>query len=174
VAAGDLVPGDLRIIEASGLRVDNSPLTGARARACGALAHVCWGRHAGRDGAGALGRKARDHPPALNRPALTPAHFRLPGESEALELGVTWPGVTAPESACDEEEPIVKQHVKGTPAAVEAPNLAFFSTTVVGGHGTGIVIGTGSNTVMGQIASGWRQAGWLLALGLGSGRLYCP
>ncbi len=107
-------------------------------------------------------------------PLLAPCFV---GESEALELGVTWPGVTAPEADYyeDEEEPIVKQHVKGTPAAVEAPNLAFFSTTVVGGHGTGIVIGTGSNTVMGQIASGWRRAGWLLALGssCSSCRLCC-
>eukprot|EP00798_Chlamydomonas_sp_ICE-L_P012784 gene12784-16042_t len=37
-------------------------------------------------------------------------------------------------------------------AAIEATNLMFFSTLVVTGHGRGVVIGTGDNTVMGQIA----------------------
>lgn len=40
---------------------------------------------------------------------------------------------------------------RGVPA-IEAQNLMFFSTIVTNGFGTGIVVGTGDNTVMGQIA----------------------
>ncbi|EFJ52783.1 hypothetical protein VOLCADRAFT_78789 [Volvox carteri f. nagariensis] len=36
--------------------------------------------------------------------------------------------------------------------AIEATNLLFYSTIVASGHGRGVVIGTGDNTVMGQIA----------------------
>ncbi len=39
---------------------------------------------------------------------------------------------------------------KGTPA-IEASNLLFYSTIIASGHGRGIVIGTGDNTVMGQV-----------------------
>ncbi|KAG2438556.1 hypothetical protein HXX76_005107 [Chlamydomonas incerta] len=36
--------------------------------------------------------------------------------------------------------------------AIEATNLIFYTTMVANGHGRGIVVGTGDNTVMGQIA----------------------
>eukprot|EP00198_Chlamydomonas_reinhardtii_P006957 XP_001696293.1 sodium/potassium-transporting ATPase alpha subunit [Chlamydomonas reinhardtii] len=36
--------------------------------------------------------------------------------------------------------------------AIEATNLIFYTTMVANGHGKGIVVGTGDNTVMGQIA----------------------
>ncbi len=36
--------------------------------------------------------------------------------------------------------------------AIEASNLLFYSTIISSGHGRGVVVGTGDNTVMGQIA----------------------
>jgi magnesium-transporting ATPase (P-type) len=86
--------------------------------------------------------------------ARHPPHALPAGESDAIELVSDWAGVTAPDPLDGEE--IVKGDHKHITPAVEAPNLAFFSTTVVAGHGSGIVIGTGNNTVMGQIASEWQ------------------
>mmetsp|Transcript_18105 Transcript_18105/g.45586 ORF Transcript_18105/g.45586 Transcript_18105/m.45586 type:complete len:1179 (-) Transcript_18105:1049-4585(-) len=43
--------------------------------------------------------------------------------------------------------------------AIEASNLMFFSTIIVSGHGTGVVVGTGDNTVMGQIAGLTAESG---------------
>jgi sodium/potassium-transporting ATPase subunit alpha len=43
--------------------------------------------------------------------------------------------------------------------AIEANNLLFFSTIVVSGHGRGLVVGTGDNTVMGQIAGLTAESG---------------
>ncbi len=52
--------------------------------------------------------------------------------------------------------------------AIEATNLLFYSTIVASGHGRGIVIGTGDNTVMGQVGlmGVWRQS---MTDGTGSG-----
>ncbi|GJP67468.1 hypothetical protein CLOP_g24288 [Closterium sp. NIES-67] len=61
----------------------------------------------------------------------------LTGESAAVERGT--------ELAVDSEGRAVIE-------PLEAANLVFYATIVASGHGRGVVIGTGDNTAMGQIA----------------------
>ncbi|KAI8105250.1 hypothetical protein M9435_000418 [Picochlorum sp. BPE23] len=58
------------------------------------------------------------------------------------------------EAEPQEREPDLQIGPNGKPVTVplEAQNLMFYTTIVVGGSGRGIVIGTGDKTVMGQIA----------------------
>eukprot|EP00889_Picochlorum_renovo_P002044 jgi/Picre1/29074/NNA_004467.t1 len=58
------------------------------------------------------------------------------------------------EAEPQEREPDLQMDPTGKPVTVplEAQNLMFYTTIVVGGSGRGIVIGTGDKTVMGQIA----------------------
>ncbi|GLC38270.1 hypothetical protein PLESTM_000706100 [Pleodorina starrii] len=72
----------------------------------------------------------------------------LTGESEACERGST---LHVTNHAGDIEEGGGGKPKAKIPA-IEATNLLFYSTIVASGHGRGIVIGTGDNTVMGQIA----------------------
>jgi sodium/potassium-transporting ATPase subunit alpha len=55
-------------------------------------------------------------------------------------------------SLTGESDPLLRTIEAGHSAPLEAKNLAFFSTNCVDGSGTGIVIATGDNTVMGNIA----------------------
>ncbi len=76
----------------------------------------------------------------------------LTGESEAQERtadvvdpkALAHGGHAAADTAADKAQ-------RRSPA-VEAGNLLFYGTILVSGHGRGIVIGTGDNTFMGQIA----------------------
>ncbi|KXZ52251.1 hypothetical protein GPECTOR_10g882 [Gonium pectorale] len=69
-------------------------------------------------------------------------------ESEACERG---PHLHVTNHAGDIETGEGGKPTRKIPA-IEATNLLFYSTIVASGHGRGIVIGTGDNTVMGQIA----------------------
>ncbi len=55
-------------------------------------------------------------------------------------------------SLTGESDPLLRSTEAGHNAPLEAKNLAFFSTNCVDGSGTGIVVATGDNTVMGNIA----------------------
>lgn len=55
-------------------------------------------------------------------------------------------------SLTGESEPLQRGTEAGHRSPLEAKNLAFFSTSCVDGHGTGVVIATGDRTVMGKIA----------------------
>lgn len=55
-------------------------------------------------------------------------------------------------SLTGESEPLQRSIEAGHQSALEAKNLAFFSTSCVDGHGKGVVIATGDRTVMGKIA----------------------
>jgi sodium/potassium-transporting ATPase subunit alpha len=55
-------------------------------------------------------------------------------------------------SLTGESDPLLRTTEAGHNAPLEAKNLAFFSTNCVDGSGSGIVIATGDNTVMGNIA----------------------
>ena len=55
-------------------------------------------------------------------------------------------------SITGESEPVEKSTIKGNNNPMEAKNLAFNGNLVVGGEGYGIVIRTGDNTALGQIA----------------------
>ncbi|GLI63034.1 hypothetical protein VaNZ11_005895 [Volvox africanus] len=72
----------------------------------------------------------------------------LTGESEACDRGVIL-HVTNHRGDVEEGE---GNKSKAKVPAIEATNLLFYSTIVASGHGRGVVIGTGDNTVMGQIA----------------------
>lgn len=61
------------------------------------------------------------------------------------------------ESEAQERFPDLQVEVHGSSAgrkvpAIEAQNLMFYSTILTSGHGKAVVIGTGDNTLMGQIA----------------------
>ena len=51
-----------------------------------------------------------------------------------------------------ESEPQERGVIKGSDSALEARNLMFFGTLVVNGDGFGVVVRTGDDTVLGQIA----------------------
>ncbi|KAJ6219754.1 hypothetical protein RDWZM_005566, partial [Blomia tropicalis] len=55
-------------------------------------------------------------------------------------------------SLTGESEPLSRSPDAGHQQPLEAKNIAFFSTSCVDGSGTGVVIATGDNTVMGKIA----------------------
>jgi len=55
-------------------------------------------------------------------------------------------------SLTGESEPLSRSPEAGHDQPLEAKNIAFFSTSCVDGSGTGVVISTGDNTVMGKIA----------------------
>ena len=55
-------------------------------------------------------------------------------------------------SLTGESEPLSRYADVGHQQPLEAKNIAFFSTSCVDGTGTGVVIATGDNTVMGKIA----------------------
>ncbi|GFH25426.1 cation_ATPase_N domain-containing protein, partial [Haematococcus lacustris] len=99
----------------------------------------------------------------------------LTGESEAQERGVELeasglatesvaPATPSNRGAGEPAGDAVAIAIKTAPSgprtpAIEASNLLFFSTIVVSGHGRGVVVGTGDNTVMGQIAGLTSDAG---------------
>lgn len=56
-------------------------------------------------------------------------------------------------SLTGESEELVRKVDKYKDNIFESPNVAFFGTTCTSGSGTGIVIKTGNNTVIGQIAN---------------------
>ncbi|CAI7852243.1 unnamed protein product [Closterium sp. NIES-53] len=68
---------------------------------------------------------------------LTVDNSALTGESAAVERGA---------------ELAVDAQGKPVTEPLEAANLVFYATIVASGHGKGVVIGTGDNTAMGQIA----------------------
>ncbi len=56
-------------------------------------------------------------------------------------------------SLTGESEELLRKVDKHKPNIFESPNVAFFGTLCTSGNGTGIVIKTGNNTVIGQIAN---------------------
>eukprot|EP00199_Chlamydomonas_sp_CCMP681_P000009 CAMPEP_0119101430 /NCGR_PEP_ID=MMETSP1180-20130426/476_1 /TAXON_ID=3052 ORGANISM="Chlamydomonas cf sp, Strain CCMP681" /NCGR_SAMPLE_ID=MMETSP1180 /ASSEMBLY_ACC=CAM_ASM_000741 /LENGTH=1208 /DNA_ID=CAMNT_0007085549 /DNA_START=49 /DNA_END=3675 /DNA_ORIENTATION=+ len=86
---------------------------------------------------------------ALESHNLKVDNSALTGESEAQERNADTvvPGDSHKAASGKAPEPGV-----GWTPAIEAGNMLWFSTIVTSGHGKGLVIGTGDNTMMGQIA----------------------
>lgn len=79
-----------------------------------------------------------------------PADVRV---TEAYNLKVDNSSLTGESEALERKPELEEVHGhSGKTPAVEATNLLFFSTIITSGHGKGIVVGTGDNTFMGQIA----------------------
>ncbi|MGE5614033.1 MAG: cation-translocating P-type ATPase [Bacillota bacterium] len=143
--AGDAVPADMRLIEASSLKIEEASLTGesvpveksSRVMTAGRQ-DISYGRHDMSAGPG------------------TPAETSMPAET-GVSAG---PGTSAETGVSAEPGTPGELGASGgreTPVMPDIPlgdriNMAYMGTNVVYGRGEGVVVHTGMSTEMGKIA----------------------